>query len=562
MNVFRNLPVARKFLVAFGLVCTLCALLGGIVLAGMFKINDSTTQLAEIALPSARHLSQMASAMQVYRRADMGILLCDTAECNDYYIKNRQRMAKQFQDEAAAYQDIHTDTSEHALFSSIREDFTAYMAASDHSIALLAGGQKALAAQQTVGANALIYRRTDTSMNKALEINTQSSQRRCLDAASTFKSVRLLVLLMIAITLVLSAVIGWVLTQSIVPPLLRAKQVLESMAEKDLTGEMVVESSDEIGMMAMALNTAVTTVRKLLNSMQRGVETLGSAAVELSTCANKSSEDAKKQCGETNQIATATQEMAATVAEVSQNAEQANAASQETMRTASAGGTATGQTVERMRSIRDFTDQTVERMTSLAKRSEQIGHVVTAIREISEQTNLLALNASIEAARAGEQGRGFAVVAGEVRRLAERTKSATEEITGTISSIQSETQETLELMESGKTNAAVGLTESENARHTLEEIITLAQHSGEQIAMIAAASTEQAAASSEISQSLGNICNVSANVSNAAEETMQASQELSKLAGELDREIKSFRLTNDDPATSRRPNAQAAFAAR
>jgi methyl-accepting chemotaxis protein len=138
-----------------------------------------------------------------------------------------------------------------------------------------------------------------------------------------------------------------------------------------------------------------------------------------------------------------------------------------------------------------------------------------------------------------------------VRRLAERTKSATEEIAGTITTIQSETHETLMLMETGKSSVDLGLTESEGARRTLDAIITLANRSGEQIGMIAAASTEQAAASQEISQALAGICEVSSSVSTAAEETTQASHELTKLAGELDREIRSFRLTKD-PQTARR----------
>jgi len=252
--------------------------------------------------------------------------------------------------------------------------------------------------------------------------------------------------------------------------------------------------------------------------------------------------DVQRQCAMANRIATATQEMAATVGEVSQNAEHANVASQESVRTATEGGTAVRETVDRMRSISEFTNETVVKMSSLTRRSEEIGKVVTAIREISEQTNLLALNAAIEAARAGEQGRGFAVVAGEVRRLAERTKSATEEITGTIGTIQGETRDTLQLLVGGQSNVAQGLAQSEGARQTLDSIITLANRSGEQIGMIAAASTEQAAASQEISQALAGICEVSANVSTAAEETTQASHELSKLAGHLDREIRTFRL--------------------
>jgi methyl-accepting chemotaxis protein len=413
-----------------------------------------------------------------------------------------------------------------------------------------------------VGANAQPFRRADANQMKVMELNTQSSERSCRAAAATYAAIRRFALMAIALNLLLSGVIGWLLTRAIVPPLLNAAEVLEAVAGRDLTHTVSDDSLDEIGRMSAAVNTAVETLRALLRSMQRSVETLSSAAVELSTTADKSVEDAERQCSETNQIASATQEMAATIAEVSRNAAQANMASQDAAHTAAQGGEALRKTVLCMNDISDFTQQTVQKMASLAHRAEQIGQVVVTIREISDQTNLLALNAAIEAQRAGDQGRGFAVVAGEVRRLAERTKVATGEIAETIATIQGETRETLKLIESGKAHVAAGLTESEGARHTLDTIIDLAHRSEEQIGLIAAASTEEAAASSEISRAIGNISQLSANVAQAAQETTRASHGLSELAADLEREVATFRLTED--ATSaphllpKRPRSAAA----
>jgi methyl-accepting chemotaxis protein len=262
----------------------------------------------------------------------------------------------------------------------------------------------------------------------------------------------------------------------------------------------------------------------------------------LSATAETSSADADRQSRETNQIATASQQMAATVAEVSRNAENANEASHQAAQAATEGGHAISATVERMRSINTLTEDTVNRMASLNHRSEEIGNIVTAIREISEQTNLLALNAAIEAARAGEQGRGFAVVAGEVRRLAERTKSATEEIAGTIRRIQNETRETLTHMEESRDGVLKGMEESEQAHRTLETIITLAEKTGSEIAMIASASVEEAAASQEVSRALSSICDISTAVSRASSQTNQASHELARMANSLEKELLKFQL--------------------
>lgn len=156
--------------------------------------------------------------------------------------------------------------------------------------------------------------------------------------------------------------------------------------------------------------------------------------------------------------------MTATIGEISHNAENAAGSSRTSAETAQQGGTVMHAAAATMEKIASAMGIVSEKMSSLSHRSEEIGKVVSVIQEISEQTNLLALNAAIEAARAGEHGRGFAVVAGEVRRLAERTKSATEEIAGTIRSIQEETRATLEVMQDSRSAVETGMGSTARAR--------------------------------------------------------------------------------------------------
>ena len=201
--------------------------------------------------------------------------------------------------------------------------------------------------------------------------------------------------------------------------------------------------------------------------------------------------------------------MTATIGEISHNAESAAGASRVSAETADQGGAVMQAAAATMEKIAAATSTVSEKMTSLAHRSEEIGKVVNVIQEISEQTNLLALNAAIEAARAGEHGRGFAVVAGEVRRLAERTKGATEEIAGTIRSIQEETRETLQVMQDSRTAVETGMEETAHARKSLEAIIESSKQVEHQIHLIATAATEQTSASGEISESAGQISQLS-----------------------------------------------------
>lgn len=184
-------------------------------------------------------------------------------------------------------------------------------------------------------------------------------------------------------------------------------------------------------------------------------------------------------------------------------------------------------------------------MQRLGESSGQIGDIVGVINDIADQTNLLALNAAIEAARAGEHGRGFAVVAGEVRRLAERTKGATEEIAGTIRSIQDETRATLQVMEDSRLAVETGMGETGRARKSLEAIIESSKEVEHQIHLIATAATEQTSASGEISESAGQISQLAVENSHGAEEAVEALKNLASLACDLDGMIRQFRLEDD-----------------
>jgi methyl-accepting chemotaxis protein len=332
------------------------------------------------------------------------------------------------------------------------------------------------------------------------------------------------------------------------------------VAEKDLTVSVAESGSDEIGRLSAALNTSVASMRGVLQSVAQGAETLSAATAEISARAVEQAGNAHTQSSKTNQIAAAAQQMTATIGEISHNAESAAGASRVSAETADQGGAVMQAAAITMEKIAAATSTVSAKMTSLAHRSEEIGKVVNVIQEISEQTNLLALNAAIEAARAGEHGRGFAVVAGEVRRLAERTKGATEEIAGTIRSIQEETRQTLQVMHDSRTAVETGMGETAHARRSLEAIIDSSKQVEHQIHLIATAATQQTSASGEISESAGQISQLSIESAQGAEEAVEALKNLASLASDLDGMIRQFRLEGvAHPGGTLRTQGQPAF---
>ncbi|GIW55291.1 MAG: hypothetical protein KatS3mg082_1695 [Nitrospiraceae bacterium] len=216
------------------------------------------------------------------------------------------------------------------------------------------------------------------------------------------------------------------------------------------------------------------------------------------------------------QVATAMEEMSATVTEIARSAQHAAARSQAAASSVTEGEAVTRQLVSRMEGLAETIRETAGVISDLGQAAEAIGHIIQVIDDISDQTNLLALNAAIEAARAGEHGRGFAVVADEVRKLAERTSKATKEVSQTITRHQDQTARAVRAIQQGSNEMAKGLDEVQRLNGVYRNMAVSTQQVQESSQEIAAATEEQSAAVAAVSRSLTLIRQGGAEASGAA----------------------------------------------
>jgi methyl-accepting chemotaxis protein len=546
MSAFRSLPVARKFMVAFGLVCTLCILLGTYTLVTLRSIAKDSANVSDSAIPSVLCLGDIRGALNSVRRQDLDLLLCTTQGCNAEHSKLRQKALSEYATAVKAYEPLISYPGERELYQKFSAALAEYLNLSDQASTALAAGKTSEAFDLLDSSSAVAkFAAVLDATNDDLKLNAKSASDEAHGTTTSSNRATWINSAVTSVIILLSGLIGFTLTKMIAPRLQEATAALERIAEKDLTVSVESDSTDEIGRMTTALNISVASMRSVLGSVAQGAENLSAAAAQMSTRSLEANGNAQSQSGKTNQIAAAAQEMTATIGEISRNAESASDASRKSAEMANEGGTVMQAAAKTMERISTATSSVAGKMTELAARSEEIGKVVTVIQDISEQTNLLALNAAIEAARAGEHGRGFAVVAGEVRRLAERTRSATEEIAGTISSIQHETRQTLELMAESHQAVDSGIGETSRARQSLEAIIGSSREVEHMIQMIATAATEQTSAAGEISESATHISQLATENSHAAEETADGCRQLSILANDLDGIIRQFRLSDE-----------------
>ena len=330
--------------------------------------------------------------------------------------------------------------------------------------------------------------------------------------------------------------------RSVSQPLAAMGGILRGMQrDLDLSKLAPVLRKDEMGGLAHSLNDVICHFRELITQINGMAEQLARESAQLAHIGVESRQRFAQQQAETDQTATAMNQMSATVAEVANSSNNAVDAARHADGSARHGHQIVADAIQCMSGLSSQIQNTAAMITQLADDSRNISSVMDAIRGIAEQTNLLALNAAIEAARAGDQGRGFAVVADEVRTLAQRTQRSTEEIGKTIVKLQQGATQAASSME-------LGLDQVEQSNRTvlacgqaLGEIVSSVNVINEMNTHIATAAEEQSKVAEDISRNVVNIAHIASESTQAASQLNQSCHELEQLSSELKVKVGQFR---------------------
>ena len=367
---------------------------------------------------------------------------------------------------------------------------------------------------------------------KVSELNEESLKLLSINAMVALVGIFL-------ITLLLSMVLVKTLK-----PLRTLQQQLDLLGKGELSQEFAkpsVNSNNEVDKITISTSRMADGLRQLILALQTSVKTLESQADNAQKIARLNGEEAQSLMAQTDQIATAIEEMSTSIRDVASHASEGADKSQQVDAASREGHEQLNLVVEGLAKLSQQLNDSHASVESVTKESEAISQVTEVINGIAEQTNLLALNAAIEAARAGEQGRGFAVVADEVRTLAQRTQTSTSEISLTINQLQSQVKITAEQMGQSQKLGLSSATQGEEASSQLNKITLSIGELAIASSSIASATEQQSAVAEEITRNLHQITELARDGEQRAGETVNSAQELSIIAAEIKQQISIFK---------------------
>ena len=317
--------------------------------------------------------------------------------------------------------------------------------------------------------------------------------------------------------------------------------IAQEIAKGDLSRSIATQPGDN-GSLLTAIKKMQLGLREIIGGIRQSAEALAQSSSQLTQSSHKVLKASELQFDASTATAASVEEMTVCIAQISQNAEDAQQHASDTGALAKEGSGIVHNVIEEMNRISGTVTNASEVITSLGEQSHQISDIVKVIKEIADQTNLLALNAAIEAARAGEQGRGFAVVADEVRKLAERTTASTQEIAAMIHAVQGGTSDAVSGMSEGNARVKEGVEMVGNAGVSMERIQQGVQSVLSSVSEISASLREQNTTSTMIAGNVEGIARMTEENRSVIREVSAAADHLNKLAVHLKESVGQFRL--------------------
>ena len=557
----KQIRLSVKLTASFLSLALILMILGVLGIRGELSMRDHLVAMSQECLPAIVQLNRLN-----YERVQIrgqtyemkGLTNWDPIETGKLIEQiQRQRVASwTILDEALArFETLTLSVDEQAVFAALKTDYASWRAYYRDLDRLMGQMGEASDAQtyavllaeygRLVDGGFLLSDRVGVLIESLVALKNKDASDLLVNALEEGDFMVLLYGSGIGLGLLLATLLGVFVTRDTLRQLggepARVVAIVDQLARGDLSTRIDLGRASEASLLA-AISRMAENMKRLLSDVASVSTQVAEAADQLATTSEGTREQVRVEQSETEQVATAMNQMTATVEEVARHAAAAAHAAQETDRETAAGGQVVTQTIAAIDLLAQEVESAGEVIARLSDDSKEIGAVLDVIRGVAEQTNLLALNAAIEAARAGEQGRGFAVVAAEVRTLASRTQSSIQDIQEKIERVQNGSVGAVQVMAKGQAMARESVLHAQRAGESLQAIGAAITSITDMNRQIASAAEEQTAVAEEINR---NIHTIQATVDQTADGSARvatASEQLAQLAALLQQRVSQFRV--------------------
>ncbi len=525
--MIKNMKIGTQLTIGFGIVFFLFGLMVLLGLSSMNKIVDRSSKAADMQ-------SIVINTLEA-RRHEKNLLL----RHDDSYRDKVLKQIAEARTRALADKERFKEQDNKQLMDDVVASLNVYEEAFKRMAAAFLSGNASASQLDEMDKQMVAAARKAQEACEAARKDQQEEMDELV--TSTMGVTSVFAILALAIGSAAAFLIG----SGIVKSINRVVHGTQGVAGGDLAIEPLETGDNEVGRLGASFNSMIDNISTVVKSVTGTAAKVSVSTYRIHIVADQINKTAAQVAVEAVSVSDASKAMAATSEEIAKNCQVAADGASRASESATSGAQVVENAIKVMREIAETVQESSRTVASLGERSTQIGTIISSIKEIAEQTNLLALNAAIEAARAGEQGRGFAVVADEVRKLAERTSSATHEISEMISTIQSETGSAVSAMEKGMVQVQAGTSEAARSGEALRDILEQINAVATQVSQIAAAAEEQTVSTASISENIETIKETIHVTSRESETSAAAANEMNAIAEELMAGIGKFKIHED-----------------